>query len=49
MNKTNHFVDCKHKQMLKNGAPPDKFRLPTLAVLCDEVMKSSRPFIIQLL
>ena len=24
MNRTS-FLDCKHKQMMKSGAPPDKF------------------------
>ena len=22
------FVDCKHKHMMKSGAPPDKFGVP---------------------
>ena len=24
MNRTHHFLECKHKRMMKSGAPPDK-------------------------
>ena len=27
MNRTKSFVNSKHKQMMKSGAPPDKFRV----------------------
>ena len=26
------FVDCKHKHMMKSGAPPDKFRVCTVCL-----------------
>ena len=26
------FLDCKHKHMMKNGAPPHKVRSPVLSV-----------------
>ena len=28
------FLDCKHKHMMKSGAPPDKVRSPVASVAC---------------